>query len=381
MSVAMTDLITPATRAEMLEFLLAIAAANDLPTTSWQSGGNMLTFLTTVAEEMSVMTQTNVAIAKGGFGDLLPSDQWADLWAQSRFDVQRVAATQASGLMNFTNSTITNYSRNPGEIIVAHEVTGKTYRNREAVTILGTTGLDDVIMDADEPGTDSNAAPDSITVMVSSLVGVGCTNPLAFIGTDKETTPRLVTRARSKLGALSPNGPKDAYNYIATTPTESVGLSTPVTRTRTVVSLTTGDITVYLATNAGAPSGPDIAIVQAAIDAKAEPWGANATAVAAAEESIDVTYQVWVQGAQLTAAQIQSAIETALSEWLATLDPGGYVIPPDTGAIYVGSLEQVIGNAVDGILRVEVTVPAADVVLTPDQVAILGTVTPTVTLL
>ncbi len=103
--------------------------------------------------------------------------------------------------------------------------------------------------------------------------------------------------------------------------------------------------------------------------------------IAATPHVVAITYQVWVSGSQLTSAQIQTAIATALAAWFATLDLGGYVIPPDTGAVYVTALQQVIGQATPGILRAVVSLPAADVVLTPNEVATVGTITPTVTLL
>lgn len=380
MTFDITQLVTPVSRDEMLEELLSIAASLGLPTTSWQSGQPMLTLLTTVAQKLADLTVVAVDITKGGFGDLLPSDDWADLWAESRFNVTRVPATQATGFVDLTNSTGTQYDLEVGELIVAHDVTGKIYRNTAAISILASTGLDDVAIAADEPGIGSNAAPDSITTLVSTLIGVGCTNPSSVLGTDQETTPALVIRARAKLGALSPNGPKDAYNYVATTPSLSA-TSTPITRTRTVTSETTGAVSVYLATAAGAPIGGDVAIVQAAIDTYAEPWGATATAIAATPHIVAVTYQAWISGSQLTTAQIQTAVGVALAAWFATLDLGGFVIPPDTGAVYVSSLEYVIRAATPGILRVVVSLPAADVVLTPNEVATLGTITPTITTL
>ena len=381
MPVSIQELINPATRDEMLAYLLGVANSLGLPTTSWQAGQPILTFLTTVAQALVVQSEDSVDIAKGGFGDLLPSDEWADIWALSRFNVTRVPATPASGLINCTNSSLSNYTLAVGELIVAHATTGKTYRNTAAIVILATVGLADVAISADEPGIESNAAPATITTVVSSLVGVGCTNPLRFIGTNKETTVALVTRARAKLGSLSPDGPKDAYNYVATTPELSPGLSTPITRTRTVANAATGAVSVYLATAAGAPSGGDVTIVQTAIETYAEPWGVTATAIAATALPVAITYQAWVQDSQLTSAQIQTAISTALAAWFATLAIGGYVIPPDTGAVYVDALEQVIGNATPGILRVVVSIPAADVVLTSAQVATLGALTPTITLL
>ena len=382
MSYDIESLIVPATADEALAELLSIAASLGLPTTSWQSGQPLYTFLLTVAQKIADLSLVSAAITRGGFGDTLSSDGWADLWALSRFNVTRVAATPATGDLTITcaaNAIGAAYAI--GAIIFAHTTTGKTYRNTAIVTIVASTVLTLQPIAADVAGIASNAAPGAITTLVTSLVGVTVTNPLSVIGTDKETTPALILRARAKLGSLSPDGPKDAYNYVATTPELSPGLSTPITRTRTVASATTGNVSVYLATAAGAPSGGDVAIVQAAIDTYAEPWGVTATAIAATPHVVAITYQAWIRGTQLTVAQIQDTIATALAAWFATLDVGGYVIPPDTGAVYVDAVEQVIGQSTPGVLRVVISVPAATVTLTPNEVATLGTITPTITIL
>ncbi len=380
MPFSLTDLLTPVERDEMVTELLSVAASVGAPTTSWQEGDPILTLLMTVGQKLSDLSKIAINITKGGFGDLLPSDEWADLWAQSRFNVVRVAATQAIGLVTLTNSSLTQYDLQPGDLIVAHATTGKTYRNTSAISILASVGLANVTIAADEPGTASNAAPSTITVVVSSLPGVGCSNPASLLGTDKEDTPHLVARARAKLGALSPNGAKDAYNFIATTPDFSP-TSSPITRTRTVADPATGFVTVYLATASGAPIAGDVAIVQTAIDNNVEPWAVTATAVAATPHTIAVTYQAWVKGSQLTPAQIQTAIGNALATFFSTLPLGGFVIPPDTGAVYVGQLEQVIGTAAVGIIQSVVTLPAGTVTLTPNEVAVLGTIIPTITIL
>jgi len=377
---SLDEILTPSERDSVLTTLLALSASLGAATTSWGEGNPLLTLLTTDAQKSADLTLMAVEIAKGGFGELLPSDAWADLWAQSRFKATRVPATEATGLVNAANSSVTQYDLQPGEFIVAHAVTGKLYRNREVISILAGTGLDDISIAADEPGIASNAAPGTITTVVSGHVGVQVTNPLSLIGTDKESTQALVDRARSKLGSFSPNGPKDAYDYVAKTP-EYSATSTPITRTRTVLNAATGVLSTYLATAAGPPSAGDVVIVQAAFDQHVEPWGVQSLAVAATAVVQPVTYQAWVQGSQLTAAQIATLIETALINWFKSLDIGGYVIPPDTGAIYIDVLEQVIGQATPGILRVAVSIPAATVVMTSNTVATLGTVTGTVTIL
>jgi len=382
---SLDEILTPAERDSVLATLLALSASFGAATTSWGEGNPILTMLTTDAQKSADLTKVAVEIAKGGFGELLPSDAWADLWAQSRFNVVRVPATPAAGYVNLTNTEPTDYGPlQPGELIIAHTVTGKTYRNQGVITILANVGLAGVLVAADEPGIVGNAAPGSITTVVSSLIGVGVTNPLSFVGTDKETTLALVNRARTKLGSFSPNGPKDAYDYVAKTPflpdgTALSNTSTPITRTRTVLNIANGNLTTYLATAAGPPTGPDVAIVQNAFDQHVEPWGVTSLAAAAAPVVVPIAYQAWVQGSQLTSAQIATLIEAALVAWFASLDIGGYVIPPDTGAIYPDVLEQVIGQAMPGILRVSVTIPAVTVVMVELQVAQLGAISSTIT--
>ncbi len=293
----------------------------------------------------------------------------------------RVPATQAPGLLTITcGAGAAGMTYQIGEVIVAHATSHQTYRNTAPITVVPSTVLTDQPFAADVAGAESSAAPGAITVLVSSLVGVTCTNPASFVGSDKETTPHLVTRALSKLGSFSPNGPKDAYNYVATSP-ELSATSVPITRTRTVLDEVTGDLTVYLATAAGAPDGADVTIVQTAIDEKAEPWGANAIAAAGTEMVQDVTYQSWVRGSNLTVAQIEVLQAAALALYFSTLEFGGDIIPPDDGSLYKETIEQVIGSAVAGTVRVLASLPSAAVPMTPDQVAVLGTVTPTTTLL
>lgn len=382
MTASLSDLLTPVDRDEVIATLLAIAASLDAPTTSWQEGDPTLTQIMTVAQKVADLSLVAIDITKGGFGDLLPSDAWADLWAKSRFNVDRIPAQEATGVVTFTcGPTAAANTYQPREIIIAHATTGKTYRNAAAVTLGPSTTLPNQAIEADEPGTGSNAAPTAITVMVSSLVGVTVSNPASVLGVDKETTSQLVRRARAKLGALSPNGPKDAYNYVATTPSLSPGLTTPITRTRTVTDEDTGEVSVFLATAAGAPVAGDVTIVQASIDALSEPWGATATAIAATEVVQNITYQSWVRGSNLSAAQIESAQSTALAFYLSQLNLGGDVIPPDTGSLYVETLEQIISIAVAGTVRVVVSVPSGTVAVDPSEVVVLGTVTPTTTLL
>lgn len=374
----LSDLLKTKTRDEVLDELLALAVSFGLPTTAWQPGQPVRTILTLVAQKLSDLTPTIVETVKGGFGDLATL-AWARLWAKSIYDVDAQLAEAATGYVTFTNASATPYPLNPGQGIVAHATTGKTYRTQGAITIPATGSIANVAIQADEVGTASDAAPGAITTMVTSLPGVTVTNPLAVLGADDETAPSLVARARSKLAALSPKGPKDAYDYVVKT---LAATTVPITRGKTVADPATGIVTEYVATAAGAPSGGDVAIADATVHQWAEPWCVTSQAVGASNHSVDVTCQVWITGSNLTPTEAQTAIQLALAEFFKTVPIGGDIIPPATGpggVIDHGVLTEVIGVAVPGIKKVALTVPAGDVALAANEVAVLGTPTISVT--
>jgi len=387
MTYSIDDILTVSTRDEQLSLLLSLANDFGAPTTSWVEGDPVLTLLTTVAQVLSDLSYVVLDIAKAGFGDDVASDDWADVWAKSRFNVERVPASAAAGGggsgsrgVNLTNSSLTQYDLEPGDLIVSHSVTGATYTNTETIAVLATTGLDDVAIACTETGTFGNAAPGFITHVIPSLIGVGCTNPEAILGADKETTPNLIARARRKLSSLSPNGPKDVYNYLATTPSYS-DVSVAITRTSVVLGENTGALSVYLATASGAASAPDVAIVQEAFEAYGSPWGSRVTAIPADELTQAVTYSAWIRGSGLTVAQAKSKQADALATYFSNLPLGGDVIPPGSGSLYVETLEQVISESVPGTVRVVATLPSNTVAVGKDQVCVLGTITATVSIL
>lgn len=386
MTTQLSDLITAQTSDEILADELATAQANGLQTTTWQVGSVIRTILVIVANALAAFSQIIVEPIKGGFGDLLSSLAWATLWAKQTYNVDAIVAQPATGTVDFTNATGKTYTWNPGDIIVAHSVTGKLYRNTLTTTILPSATTANVPIASVEVGTANNAVPDTITVLVGpSMSGVTVNNPQAVLGADDETVAALVPRARESLGALSPHGPKDAYNFVAKTPSYSA-TSSPITRTSTYGDPSTGLVSVYLATATGAPTPADIAVVQLAIEKWSEPWGVNSTAVPATNVVVNISYTVWVSSG-LSAAVISTAINNALAAYFASIPIGGTVTAPATGQLYFDALVVVIATAQTasgqslGIVRADLNVPASNVALTPSQVAVLGTITSTVNFL
>ena len=384
---SLQDLIVTKTNDEMLAEELTVAQSEGLATTTWQAGSVIRTILVIMAHMFAMFSAIIVAPIRGGFGDLVSTLGWAKIWAKQTFDVDHVGAEPATGYVDITNATDEQHDLDVGELIIAHQTTGKLYRNDAAISILANDTLEDVAISASEVGTGSNAAPGTITVVVGpSMDGVTVTNPASVLGADDETVSALVDRSRGKLAALSPDGPKEAYNYIAKTP-EFSPTSTPITRATTKADPATGLVTTYIANAGGAPSSGDVAIVQAAFDKWAEPWCVTSTATAAAPVTVHVTYQVWVRSS-LAEADIKTAIATTLATYFAALDIGGDIIPPAvTGTVYVDALAVSISGAKTaadqaiGAVRCLVTLPAADVDLDEDEVAVLGTVTGTVNFL
>ncbi len=374
---SLSDLLKPSTRDQIVQELLDVATSVGLDVTSWQPGQPLRTLLVTVSDRMARQTVDIVEIVKGGFGDLA-SASWTALWAKSTYNVDAIAALQATGVGTATNSSASNYTKQVGEFIVAHATTGKIYRNTAIIVIPANGSLANIAIASDEFGTASNAAAGAITTVVSALVGVTFTNPAAVLGADAETPAAIVTRARAKLGSLSPNGPKDAYNFIATTPAYSA-TGTPITRSTTTANPVTGLVTTCIATAAGTPVGGDVAIVQAAEDKWAEPWCVLDTVVGASNNTINITYHIWIKGSILTSAQIQTAISTALTTYFSTVPIAGIILPPAAGFVYLEEISQVIRTATPGILRVAIALPAADISIAATEVPVLGTVTATVT--
>lgn len=378
MPLTLTDVITPTLASEIEAEILSLCTTFELPVTSWQSGGVILTMIKIMSEIIAAKSLVEVEIAKGGLGDYTSPD-WAHLWGDSIFDVQFNEAEAATGVVKLTNTENQIYNVDPGDLIVAHSVTGKTYRNQYAEEIPALGFNDYIIIQADEVGTESNAAPGEITTMVTTLNGVTVTNVDPVLGSDAELTPAYITRARSKLASLSPKGSKSAYDYVVQTP-EFNPTFTRITRSRTVADPLTGEITVYGATAAGAPDAGDVIISQGAIDKWCEPWGIQAMFEAASEYVVDITYRVWIKSS-LTDAQIKTEIATTLSEYLASVDVGGVVIDPDDGSLYHETLTHKIHNSVAGIEKVSITLPVSDIDLSPYQVPVIGTIIAVVTYL
>lgn len=386
------ELTTPLTPAEVEAAIYAAIAARGGDPTSWQDGAPTRSMIAGLAIVISALSRLAAALAKSGFLELAEED-WLTLVALYVFGVERLTGTFAAGNVTIDNSGGGVFAFGVGDLIVLNTSTGKGYRNTAAVAIdSGETGVV-VPVSAVEIGSDSTSPAGDIDGFETPQPGLSVTNAAALVGTDPEEDPALRTRCLLKLGSLSPNGPRDAYAYVALTVKKSDGISAGVTRVRSVAD-GFGNVTIYVADGSGELAGTvgDTSTALGAVDdviqRQAAPLAVTATTESATPETIAVTYEAWVRDTSgKSDADIQTAVALALASFMASQPIGGHKIPGEsTGRVYKTAIEAAIdaaldeigGGADDFIIRRSVTVPAADVDLDIDAAPAAGAVAATI---
>lgn len=390
--IALSDLITPMSTDQAQQTMIdGLVALGITSAPNWPKGAVSRSVLRVFAILFAAFTILIAGLASAGFRDLA-SGSWLTLWAKSVYNVTRPLATAAAGTVRISNAGGGSFTYGVGQVTVKNSATGVTYTNTAGFTLAAGPGTYvDVLVSSTITGAKSSSAPGAIDTLVTTMLSCSVTNSVSLVGTDDMSDADLGALCLAKLGALSPNGPADAYRYIAiadpTTVTVLVnaGLTTltsvPVSRVG-VVADGNGGVSVYLANAAGPASVADVAIVNARIQAAATPLGIKVTCYAATPVTVPVSYSAWAKGTGLTLAGVTAALNGALAAYFSTVPLGGVVLPPSTGgALSPNALELALGAAVKGIQKAQITSPGADLPLTPDQVPVLGAVTASVTIL
>ena len=384
MTTTLASLTTPLTVEECKAAIYAAIEARGASTSAWTPGSVVRTIIAGLAIVLSAFSTLQADIAKSGFLALSEGD-WLTLVARYVYGVERDLGSFAAGTVTLSNAAGGVYSGGVGDLVVIDTATSKTYRSTEAYSLaaLGTTT---VAVEAVEIGTESNAAPGAIDGFVTTLNGVTVSNAAALVGADVETDAALRLRCAEKTGSLSPNGPSDAYAYVARSATQTDGVtSIGVTRVRTVPD-GLGNVAVYLATATGGVTGTvgdlatDLGAIDDAIQAQVVPLGVTATVASAVAKLIPVTYELWIRDTTgYSDATIKSLVVDALTAFMAAQPIGGFILTAAPGYVYTSALVAVIGSAIPGAeVRVLVTAPAADVVIAADEAPVLSTPTGTV---
>jgi hypothetical protein len=383
------DLTTPLTVADVKASIYRVMATIGVSTTGWKPGAVVRTIVAANAIVIAALSNLIALIARSGFLELA-AGAWLTLVAFFTYNVTRIEATFASGNVTLNNTGGGVYSLGPGDLILSNPATGKTYRNTSPVSV-GALQVGIVVpVAAIEAGAASTALPNEITGFVTPLLGVNSTNPLAVVGFDAEEDPALQARCSDKLGSLSPNGPPDAYSFVARSALRADGSPVGVTRVRSIPD-GLGGIDVYLATPSGGLTGTvgdlstDLGAADDLLQRSATPLAVTARVHAASPVVIPVTYEIWLYNdGGLTSLQIQDAIGVELANFMAVQPIGGNAIDVDPGKVFVSAISAVVGRArlrpTDpasprlAIFRVAITDPATDTVIAAGQVPVLGAV-------
>jgi hypothetical protein len=400
-----SDLVSITTFGDVLTLQLTIATELGLPTTAWQPLSPEITLLGVNAQLVTTYSVTVNQIAQGGFASLAATiagtdpnftdsngfdTQWMDLNSQDNYNVTRIPATFAAGNVTLHNTTATPYTLTLGTFHIQHPITGATYTNTTAPTVAGSTNTIVAFQaDAQFSGSAGTLAAGIVPIILTPLPGVTALAPVvSLIGTNAETNAALLLRDQSKLGSLSPNGAAQAYAFVSTSiPTAANQAAAPVPFnhyvvtapiTRVATTEVSGVVGVYLANSAGAPSAPDIAQVNAAIQAICVPLSVTATVQAVSTVPLNLVFTVYIPTSLgLSSTAVLANIATAVANYCAVVPIGGVTGALPNIAPY-DKLVEVIFDANPGTNDLVLTNPAGDLSIGPTTVPVPGTPTGTV---
>ena len=370
------DVTTPVTREQVESTIYDVLARVGVSTTSWKSGSPTRTMIAACAAVLAAFSQLMANVARSGFLEL-SSGEWLTLVAWYVYGVERRAADFASGVLTVTNTGGGIYTVDVGDLIARNGTSGATYRNTAAFTLSAVTNppgnVAQVSIAAVEAGSGSNADPGAINALVTTLLGVTCSNAAAIYGADQETDSELRARCSETLGALSPMGPWDAYSSALRNATDPSGRNLGITRV-SLVPDGYGVVDCYAATSTGIVSPGDLVYAQEAVNLNAEPQAITARVWSASGVPVLLVCSVWAYNTSgLTDAELAAAVWQAFIAYVLAQPVGGNVgastPAPPNGAIFRDALTAALIASRPEIFHVALTTPASDVVLAPYDVA------------
>lgn len=352
---------------------LDVADALGLPVTSWRAGDPTRSLYWYTAEILNTLETAVSDYIKSDFLDYASGD-WLTFVAEQKYGVERIEATYAAGDLTLSNAGTNQYDFDPGDLTFYNSTNQKTYHSTTGGT-LAPSGTLVVSFEADEAGADSSAALDEIDELVTTFLDVSISTSEAAIGVDEQSDVSLREQCRDSLGALSPNGPLDAYTFVAKN-SDLTGV-TEITKADSIGNSVTGDVSVYLAGPTGAVSSGSRDAAEAAILQWATPLCVTPTVASAANVPITITATVEIYSTVgETESAIQTAVQDALSDFFASDENR---IGGDDGALHASKIESVIFSAFPGyIFNVTLSSPSGDTSIAAGQIATISG-TPSIT--
>jgi hypothetical protein len=292
-----------------------------------------------------------------------------------------LSATFGTGYVTLTNAGGAIYTQAAGSVTVSNTATASQYTNTTGFT-LGAFSSITIPVQCTISGSAGNSSPGTVTNMVTSLSGVTVTNALAIIGLNAPTDAQVLAMCLASLAIRSVRGPRNAYSYAISLATNAV-TGNPVNINRSTVTADhSGNVSILLASPAGAPDPNDVIGVQTSVQANVVPTGVTATSIAATAVSYAPTISPTVIApANVSPVTIQAAIANAIANYISYVFPVGGITANDdshpfgfTGVLASG----IYGAAAVGCASVGATLVslagATDLALTSSQVATDGVI-------
>ncbi len=310
-------LLLTQTADQIFDAAIAVARIVGLPVDTWRVGDPTRALYRSQGEHLAALDEVQAQYAAGNF--LLSSEgAMKTLRAKDVYNVDREEETFAAPTVDFENEAGGYYEIDTAGLTVSSSVTGATFHNQSPVIITPLSTLAEVLFIAEEGGAAGTVGVDEIDTIVSpTLTGVVIIGSAAAIGSDEQSDPGLDEQCLATLGALSPAGPADAYEFVARN-SDLTGV-TGITRTQSDGDTADGTVTVYVATATAGVDGPTVTAIQAACDEWAQPQCTDATVVSGAPETLNFTITL-----SPTQATAQTALEQAIDAFLiADVSMGG----------------------------------------------------------
>jgi|GEM_PF-1477047 len=333
--VAITALLAPMTAAIAQQVIVDSLVSMGVRADLWPKEDAAYSVIVSVAALFSSAFNATVLPAiRAGW---LPTatGPWLTWVAYYMYGVVRTEATFATGTVKLTNGGGGSYSYAPFAVTFQKSSTKTTYTNLDAISLAPGPGPTQTInVQATVAGTGSNAAPGEINTIVTTMLGVTCTNLVPVLGIDQQGDQALQQECWDAIAANSPFGPRQAFAYAIETAKNSVTES-PVNINRWTISPSShdGTVTIYVASPSGAADPNDVTGVTTNIEAIARPECVTVTVASATTVADTDVLTVYVRSTPgLVAATVQAAIAASLT----TLFRG------DNGSNPIG------GNSADG---------------------------------
>lgn len=350
--------------------------------TSWQEGDAALATVEMVAEVWHQLSKVAVYIKESALNDTAAGEALTR-FAASHYDNQREGAVPAQRRVTLACATGSGpHTFNASDIVIAHP-DGPTYRLIDngdpgvvfPVTLVGGGSQPDLIFEAEVAGSEANKPDTTVNQLVTTLAGVTvAADQSEREGSDEELDRVLRLRNTTKWALLTQYELiDDAVINICLDATQSVtGVVVDSSNPRGA-----GTFDVYMAEELDTAGAGDIALAQAAIDARV--FGSTATPKTALVKAspvalLSLTGTVYYKGGY-TSAEMSAATDAALEEFIKAIPLGGYdYYPGPSNVVPINDVEAVIRGVTIGDVYVKKTVVLNSPV--DLSVAAFGKVTP-----